>query len=174
MARWAGFDKLSRWVWHKKKDRYTEKNLICTVNYSGASLMLWGCFLHPKALRTLWGYIASWTAPDLKIKSRCLCQDTTTGSWLNLPAGQLYKTSVRIQTKCFRDHRTKLVTWPSQSLDLKPNENLKRVEEERIYDTGGKIMRNGLWFLARYSPKYSSIIEDSVQLHCQKGVGYLT
>ena len=37
-------NKHSKWVWCKKKEDYTEKNLIPTVKYGERAVMMWGCF----------------------------------------------------------------------------------------------------------------------------------
>lgn len=54
----------------------------------GESVMLWAVF-PPKAMRTLLGYMALRLCEDprdLKLKSDRLCQEDTTGSWLDIKA----------------------------------------------------------------------------------------
>lgn len=68
----------SRWVWQKKKDGYTENNLISTVKYDGGSVILW-----ESLNETLRG---------------CVYPRAAAGLLLDLSAGQLFK-HVKIHTK---------------------------------------------------------------------------
>src|SRR4029434_8567228 len=120
-------NKHQRWVWRRQKDSHTEKHLIPNVKYGGRSLMLWGCFSSkgPGHLVRIHGIMDS-------IKYQQILNENLTAPSSKLEMGRGWtfqqdndpKHTSKSTQKCFTDRRIKVLTWPSQSTDLNPIENL--------------------------------------------------
>lgn len=108
--------------WGKKKDGYTEKNLIFFVNYGGGSVGLFS--LYKENLRTLFVYVASWTPCSTrrfyKWQSDFVCQEATTGC----SSRTMIQNKLSDPHNVVQWHRIKLLPWSFQSSDLNHIENL--------------------------------------------------
>lgn len=94
MVRW---DKNEAWDHHKKRRMVIQQNLIPTgPEYGGGAVMLCGCFSSKDSHEDASHRGLHKVLGDFKLRSGCLCQDVTTGSWLNLPAGQWSTMSIQV------------------------------------------------------------------------------
>ena len=128
----------SRWVWHKKKDDYTEKNLIPTVKCSVGSVMLWG----PGNLVRVLGIMYS-------MKYQDILNQNLAASAKKLKLGRCWvfqqdkdkKHMSRSTQKWFTEHKIKLLLGPSTP-GLNPIENLWDELKSRVH----KPLEEMAWF----------------------------
>ena len=84
---------------------------------------------------------------EIKCESSCPCQETKTGSSLDIPAGQWSKST----QKWLTEREIKLLPWPAQFLDLNLWVELKKRVQDR-----------GLWMMERFCKVEWSQIPFSV------------
>ncbi|KAK3525999.1 hypothetical protein QTP70_011800 [Hemibagrus guttatus] len=129
---------VSHYVWHKSNTAFQKKNIIPTVKYGGASVMVWGGFAAsgPGRLAVINGTMNSAVYQKiLKENVRpSVCDHKLKRTWV-LQQDNDPKHTSKSTSEWLKKNKMKTLEWPSQSPDLNPIEmlwhDLKKVVHAR-------------------------------------------
>lgn len=114
-------------VWRKDGSAYNNKNTIPTVKFGGGSIMVWGCFSSkgPGELEIIDGRMNGRMYREILEKNLFKSADLLGhGRDFVFQDDNDPKHTAKLTKKWLQDKEIEVLSWPSQSPDLNPIENL--------------------------------------------------